>query len=96
MSSEHTPPAVPVEAPAVEAGGPKKSALDEYYREWEQKAARMHAKSAQVDWSKVDLSKLKPSDIGVMVGPPMTEEQFREYQKRKACNGSSKPHVIRM
>lgn len=67
------------------------SALDQHYRAWEHKVASMKAASSKVDWAGADWSKLKPSDIGVHVGPLMTEEQFREYRKR---TGSS-PHVVK-
>lgn len=67
------------------------SALDEYYRQWEQKVAGMKQASAAVDWSGADWSKLRPSDIGVQVGPVMTEEQFKEYRRRTG----STPHVLR-
>lgn len=59
---------------------------------WKEVTDAMRAKSAGVDWSKVDWSKLAPSDIGVQMGPMMTEEQFREYQRRK---GADRVHVIR-
>lgn len=60
--------------------------------QWKAMTDAMRAKSAGVDWSKVDWSKLAPSDIGVQMGPMMTEEQFREYQRRK---GADRVHVIR-
>lgn len=59
---------------------------------WKEVTDAMHAQAAGVDWSKVDWSKLAPSDIGVQMGPMMTEEQFREYQRRK---GVDRVHVIR-
>ena len=59
---------------------------------WRAVTDAMRAQSAGVDWSKVDWSKLAPSDIGVQMGPMMTEEQFREYQRRK---GADRVHVIR-
>lgn len=72
---------------------PKKasSSLDEHYKQWERKVAGMKLEASAVDWSKVDLSKLQPSDIGVHFGPMMTEEQFREYRKR--AGGSV--HVVK-
>ena len=36
--------------------------------------------TAGIDWSKIDLSKLKASDIGVRMGPMLTEEEFAAYR----------------
>lgn len=52
------------------------------------------ARSAAVDWSKVDWSRLKPSDVSVRMGPMMTEEQFAEYRKTRTVavlNSNIKP-----
>lgn len=50
---------------------------------WDKQVQSMKAKSEAIDWSDADWSKLKPKDIGVTFGPPMTEEQFKEYRKNK-------------
>lgn len=60
-------------------------------KDWKSMTDAMKARTASVDWSKVDWSKLTAADIGVHMGPMMTEEQFREYQRRKG----SAVHVIR-
>lgn len=85
-----TPPP-PSPAAAAPTPTPSRTALDEYYQTWEQKVAGMKQASAVVDWSRADWSKLKPSDIGVQIGPVMTEEQFREYRRRTG----STPHVLK-
>lgn len=59
---------------------------------WKAVTDAMKAQSAGVDWSKVDWSKMTASDIGVQMGPVMTEEQFRAYQQRK---GADRVHIIR-
>ncbi len=51
---------------------------------WDKQVESMRNASQSVDWSGADWSALKPKDIGVTFGPPMTEEQFREYRKNKA------------
>ncbi len=81
-----TAPAPPPAAPTAGGDSKRSSALDDYYHKWEQKVAGMKQASAAVDWSGTDWSKLKPSDIGVHIGPLMTEEQFREYRKRTGGN----------
>ena len=58
--------------------------------EWQRMVAAMQARAQAVDWSKVDWSKLSPSDIGVRFGAPMTEEEFAEYRKRRGS-----VHVIK-
>lgn len=58
---------------------------------WHALVSSMKSKAAAVDWSGVDWSKLKASDVGVHIGAPMTEEQFLEYKKRQ---GQS-VHVIK-
>lgn len=50
---------------------------------WDKQVQSMKEKSEAIDWSGADWSKLKPKDIGVTFGPPMTEEQFKEYRKNK-------------
>lgn len=58
---------------------------------WAQEVQDMRARADSVDWSKVDWSKLRPQDIGVRMGPVMTEEQFKAY--RAATGGHA--HVIK-
>ena len=67
---------------------PDKSAseLQQSYKEWEHKVDGMKDATRQIDWSTFDFSKLKPKDIGVHIGPMMTEEQFREYRQRSGSN----------
>lgn len=81
------PPKQQPPSPKQPAQPPKpqrpKTPLDKYYQDWEKKVAAMTRQASTVDWSKVDLSKLNPSDIGVHLGPPMTEEQFRAYRARQ-------------
>lgn len=60
--------------------------------EWQAKVNAMRSKASAVDWSGVDWSKLKPSDIGVHIGAPMTEEEFRKYKSRQ---GQQNVHVIK-
>lgn len=61
--------------------------------EWMRAAQAMKARSAAVDWTKADWSKLQPSDIGVHFGPALSEEEFKEYQRRK---GAQNVHVVSM
>ena len=51
--------------------------------DWQARVAAMRQRAAGVDWSKMDWSKLKASDIGVCFGKPMTEAEFAEYRKRR-------------
>ncbi len=59
---------------------------------WAHMVGEMKRAATHVDWSKIDLSKLAPKDIGVHVGPMMTEEQFKEYRAR---SGSAGVHVVK-
>lgn len=59
--------------------------------EWQRMVAAMQARAQAVDWSKVDWSKLSPSDIGVRFGAPMTEAEFAEYRKRRGSVHVIKP-----
>ena len=43
----------------------------------------MDAATNSIDWSGMDWSKLKASDIGVRFGPALTEEQFKALQAAK-------------
>lgn len=74
------PPGAPAKAPA-KAPAPR-SALDAEYQAWERKVAGMRSECEATDWSGVDWSKLRAQDVGVQLGPPMTEEQFRAYRAR--------------
>lgn len=60
--------------------------------EWATRTQSMRAAASAVDWSKVDWSKLGAKDVGVRMGPVMTEEQFREYRHRQ---GAAPVHIIR-
>ena len=42
----------------------------------------MQERAKSVDWSKMNLRDLNPKDIGVCMGPPMTQAEFEAYQKR--------------
>lgn len=66
---------------------------EQLFKQWGQKVDGMNAATNAIDWSKVDWSKLSPSDIGVQMGPPMTEEQFRKYREERAAAGGS-VHVV--
>lgn len=59
--------------------------LDKYYKDWEKRAGSMNttAQPANIDWSKLDVSKLMTDGMGVRIGAPLTEEQFKEYQAQK-------------
>lgn len=74
-------------APQVQK--PSRVALDKYYSDWEAKMKSMQEGARAVDWSAVDFSKLRPSDLAVQFGPMLTEEQFKEYRKNNTV------HVIK-
>lgn len=79
------PAAAAAAAPAAPAHHQQQQpprSVNEFYAQWERQVAGMKARAAGIDWSRVDLSRLQPSDIGVQFGPMMSEEQFREYRKR--------------
>jgi hypothetical protein len=59
---------------------------------WAHMVGEMKRASTEVDWSKIDLTKLAPKDIGVHVGPMMTEEQFKAYRAR---TGPAGVHVVK-
>ena len=60
---------------------PKPTAsLGDYYAAWERRVRAME----QVDLNEVDPRSIKASDVGFEMGPPMTEEAFREYRARNA------------
>lgn len=58
---------------------------------WAAQAQAMRDRAAAIDWSKVDWSKLAAQDVGVRMGPVMTEEQFKAYREQ----GGRNVHVIR-
>lgn len=68
----------PVPPPLPSTKSTPRSAIDE----WQRRVGEMSSKTKEVDWSKTDFSKLQPSDIGVQMGPAMTEEEFRDYRRR--------------
>ena len=59
---------------------------------WSHMVGEMKRASTQVDWSKIDLARLTPKDIGVHMGPMMTEEQFKAYRARA---GPGSVHVVK-
>ena len=59
---------------------------------WSHMVGEMKRASTQVDWSKIDLARLTPKDIGVHMGPMMTEEQFKAYRARAGPGGV---HVVK-
>jgi hypothetical protein len=63
---------------------PAKMTLDEYYKAWDAHVKSMTEASAAVDWSGHDFSKLKAKDIGVSLGPALTEEQFEQYRQGRS------------
>ena len=60
-------------------------------RAWAAQVQGMRGRADGVDWSKVDWSKLGAKDVGVHMGPVMTEEQFKAYRERSGRN----VHVVR-
>ena len=77
------PPPQPQPQPPQPQPPPQfRSSLDKYYKDWERRVASMKSQAARVDWGKVDWSKVEPSDIGVRMGPVMTEDQFRKYREK--------------
>lgn len=68
------PPASP-DPPAAAKPSVVRS-LSEYYKDWEERTRSMHEEAAKVDWSAMDMSKLKASDIGVRLGPMLSEAEF--------------------
>jgi len=59
-----------------------KPSQDDMKRQLLREIADMKAAAAVADWGRTDFANLKPSDIGVRLGPMLTEEQFREYRKQ--------------
>ena len=50
------------------------------FEEWDAKTQEMKKKGLDAN---IKPGSVKPSDVSVSFGPVMTEEQFKEYQKRK-------------
>lgn len=48
------------------------------FEKWDEETTRMKKAG-----EKIDVSNVKPSDIGVRFGPVMDEKTFKEYQRRK-------------
>lgn len=59
---------------------------------WARECEDMRRRSEAVDWSNVDWSKLRASDVGFKAAPfLLSEEEFAEYRKR-----AGKPvHVVK-
>lgn len=76
-------PTAPPPPPPPPPGQGSGAGLSEYYASWEKRVRDMNESSAGVDWSGMDMSKLKAKDIGVRFGPMLTEEQFRELRAQK-------------
>lgn len=55
-------------------------------RAWAAQVQGAQTRAAGVDWSKVDWSKLTAQDVGVRLGPVMTEEQFKAYRAQSGRN----------
>jgi hypothetical protein len=54
-----------------------------YYKQWEEFAKKVDEASAAHDWSKHDFSKLTAKDVSVVMGPPLTEEEFLAMRKKR-------------
>ena len=75
------PTATPAKSPRATKSPPTRT-LEDARKDWTRKMDTMKQQSQSVDWSKFDFSKLQASDIGVSMGPMMSEEEFKEYRKR--------------
>jgi hypothetical protein len=67
--------------------------LDSYYKKWEALAKSLSADDDDDDAvpSKLPpLDQIKPKDIGVTIGRPLSEEEFAAHQRRKGGAGPSK------
>ena len=60
--------------------------LGDYYKAWERRAKAMDDAAARPPPPPPDWKDLKPADIGVRFGAPLTAEQFAEYRKRRNVN----------
>ena len=82
------PPPPPPPATAASAAKPGVvRSLGDYYKDWEQRTRTMHEEAAKVDWSAVDMSKLKASDIGVRLGPMLSEADFLAMRAKQGRQG---------
>ena len=67
--------------------------LDSYYKKWEALAKSLSADDddpAAVPSKLPPLDQIKPKDIGVTIGRPLSEEEFAAHQRRKGGAGPSK------
>jgi hypothetical protein len=72
-------------APPTPAATPAGSSLGDYYRRWEAKAKRLSVlddDAAPVGAAGVvsDWANLRPEDIGVHIGRPLTEAEFAVHR----------------
>lgn len=66
-----------------------KDRSDQAFAAWQEtvsKRAENMAKGPAIDWAN---KKLDPKDLGVEMGPILTEEQFKEY-----CRTSGTAHTV--
>lgn len=82
-----SPPKAPAPQPAPQPPPPPGPPTHpgEQVAAWEHMVREMKRASSAADWSGVDWTKLNPRDVGVHVGPMMTEEQFKEYRRRSGA-----------
>ena len=73
------------EQPRAE-GGEEEDALER----WLRLSTAMNQNAAGVDWSKV---KVDPRNLSFGLGPALTEEQFRAFQRRNG--GGGRPTIIK-
>jgi hypothetical protein len=61
------------------------TSLDSYYKKWEALAKSLSAadSDAAVPSALPPLDQIKPKDIGVTIGRPLSEEEFAAHQRRK-------------
>ena len=50
------------------------------FEQWDAETSKMRAESDKKIW---DTANIKPSDIGVKIGPVMDEKMFAEYKSRQ-------------
>ena len=60
------------------AGG----SIPDAYRAWQRETQGMRQAAARKSWTAKELTGINPKDIGVMLGPVLTEEQFKALGKR--------------
>ena len=77
----------PPEQPSAEQVPAAQRELEASFRDWQARLARMQAATARAldsgEVTEQDLKSIKASDIGVTMGPPLTEEQFRELRRTR-------------